>query len=172
MDDTYRKSTIIDGETCYVGLCKIFLLRIEIFDVLGAPEYLAQWDAVITSCQGFVFVYSITSEASLHALNLHVKQVLAIKQHRGVDVVPMVLCGNKSDLANERAVSSSMVSNFAQQVMGMSEETMQHCVLETSAKCRTNIDEAVWAVVRLMRKNILASSKQNDNKSAGKCIMM
>lgn len=56
----------------------------------------------MTSGQGFLLVYSITSRTSFDEIQTVYQQILQI---RGQDAVPMILVANKCELEYERQVS-------------------------------------------------------------------
>ena len=53
--------------------------------------------------QGFLMVYSITSRSSFDEITSFREQILRVKD---ADKAPMVLVANKSDLENERQVTT------------------------------------------------------------------
>ena len=61
--------------------------------------------------QGFVLVYSITSQATFNDLIDLKEQILRVKDS---DKVPMVLAGNKCDLENDRAVAKTEGQSLAE----------------------------------------------------------
>jgi GTPase KRas protein len=73
----------------------------DILDTAGQEEYSAMRDQYMRTGQGFVMVYSITSRSSFDEINAFREQILRVKDK---DTVPMVLAGNKCDLATERQV--------------------------------------------------------------------
>lgn len=80
--------------------------------------------------QGFILVYSITSQASFNDLIELRDQILRVKDTPNV---PMVLVGNKCDLEDERVVSKERGQALAREF---------NCTfMETSAKNRVNVDE-------------------------------
>jgi GTPase SAR1 family protein len=96
--------------------------------------------------QGFILVYDITNPASVDDLNdLHL-QILRNKlvtprsadDHRS-SAIPLVLVGNKLDLAAERKVSHHRGKELSKQWK------CPH--YETSAKTRTNVDEIFYDLV-------------------------
>ncbi len=52
--------------------------------------------------EGFLLAYSITSRESFEEIRTFQQQILRVKDK---DIFPMVVVGNKLDLANERKVS-------------------------------------------------------------------
>lgn len=62
--------------------------------------------------QGFLLVFSITSQSSLSELDGLREEILRIKDR---DSVPMVIIGNKADLEDQRAVPRTKAFNVSQQ---------------------------------------------------------
>lgn len=56
--------------------------------------------------QGFLLVFSITSESSLSEIAALREEIIRIKDDHNV---PMVICGNKADLEEHRSVSKPRV---------------------------------------------------------------
>merc|ERR1711935_1257800 len=92
IEDSYRKQVTIDDETCLL----------DILDTAGQEEYSAMRDQYMRTGEGFLCVYSITSRGSFEEINDFRDQILRVKD---ADEVPMILVGNKSDLASERQVA-------------------------------------------------------------------
>lgn len=81
--------------------------------------------------QGFILVYSITSQASFNEL-LDIKDQIMRVKDIGTDI-PMVLVGNKCDLEDERVVGRHHGESLAR--------SFNCTFLETSAKLETNVHE-------------------------------
>jgi GTPase SAR1 family protein len=81
--------------------------------------------------QGFVLVYSITSQATFNDLMDIKDQIMRVKDI-GLDI-PMVLVGNKNDLEDERAVGTNQGESLAR--------SFGCTFLETSAKSQFNVNE-------------------------------
>lgn len=90
------------------------------------------------SGQGFLLVFSLTSQASLRELTELRDQLIRIKDDA---TVPIVLVGNKSDLAENIAVTRERVHQ-ASHGWGSTP------YYETSARRRVNVDEAFRDLVR------------------------
>lgn len=88
IEDSYRKQVIIDDETCLL----------DILDTAGQEEYSAMRDQYSRSGEGFLMVYSITSRESFDELASFRDHILRVKD---TDKVPMVVVGNKSDVAEK-----------------------------------------------------------------------
>lgn len=114
----------------------------------------------MTSGQGFLLVYSITSRTSFDEIQTIYQQILQI---RGQDAVPMILVANKCELEYERQVSWNgeipvnlalvryCYNNFC--VEGHDLANLFGCqFVETSAKLRINVDEAFGNCVQEIRR--------------------
>ena len=89
--------------------------------------------------QGFMFVYSITSQATFNNLADLYDQLCRVRDE---DDVPIALVGNKCDLEDERVVGRDQGVNLASQ-------WGRHCFfMEVSAEARINISEAFVQLVR------------------------
>lgn len=98
--------------------------------------------------QGFVLVYSITSQSTFNDLSELRDQILRVKDADDVSYtnalvsrgkyllfqVPMVLVGNKCDLEDERVVGKDQGLNLARMWSNVS-------FLESSAKAKINVSE-------------------------------
>jgi GTPase KRas len=129
----YRAHIYVDGERS--------LLYVQ--DTAGQEEYSAMRDKTTSRCHGFVCTYSITSRSSFEEITAFRDQILWIKDE---DKVPMILVGNKCDLAEERQVRYEEGLKLA--------ESFSCPFFETSAKNCINVDEAFDEIVREVRKDI------------------
>jgi len=75
----------------------------------------------------------------------------------------MVLCGNKCDLASERQVRTEEGQDAA--------KNFSCPFLETSAKTRTNVDEAFFSLVREIRTDNAGSGVKPKNQRKGRCTL-
>lgn len=91
--------------------------------------------------QGFILTYAITSRQSYDEIHQFREQILRVKD---ADRVPIVLCGNKCDLEDERQVTTAEAQDLAKQ--------WQVPFYETSALARINVEEAFFDLVREIRK--------------------
>jgi small GTP-binding protein len=131
IEDTYRKQVVIDQQACLL----------EILDTAGQDQFQtlrAQW---IRQYDSFIIVYSITDRGSFEGMPAFHKQILRAKES---EAVPMVLVGNKSDLDSKRQVQLAEGQALAQQLGAE--------FRETSAKTRSNVDDAFFTAVRLIWK--------------------
>ncbi|CAL5874852.1 uncharacterized protein PFLUO_LOCUS9154 [Penicillium psychrofluorescens] len=154
IEDSYRKQVVIDQQSC----------MLEVLDTAGQEEYTALRDQWIRDGEGFVLVYSITSRASFSRITKFYNQIKMVKESAGSGSpnapsylatsmhastgpplpVPVMLVGNKSDKAVERAVS-------AQEGQALAKELGCEFV-EASAKNCINVEKAFYDVVRMLRQ--------------------
>lgn len=129
IEDSYRKQVEADGQQC----------MLEILDTAGTEQFTAMRDLYMKNGQGFVLVYSITSQASFNDLADLREQILRVKD---TEDVPMILVGNKCDLDDERKVTKEQGESLASQ---------WRCIpMETSAKSKINVETAFFELVKLI----------------------
>ena len=137
---------------------------LEVLDTAGQEEYTALRDQWIRDGEGFVLVYSITSRASFSRITKFYNQIKMVKESASSGSpsgpsylsssvqasggpplpVPVMLVGNKSDKAVERAVS-------AQEGQALAKDLGCEFV-EASAKNCINVEKAFYDVVRMLRQ--------------------
>lgn len=90
---------------------------------------MAMRDLYMKNGEGFVLVYSITSQATFNDL-LEIKDQIMRVKDIGADI-PMVLVGNKCDLEDERVVGRRQGESLAR--------SFGCTFFETSAKSQVNV---------------------------------
>lgn len=121
---------------------------LEILDTAGTEQFTAMRDLYMKNGQGFVLVYSISSQSTFADLQDIYEQIITVKN---VQDVPMILVGNKCDLEDERVVGKEQGMHLARQ--------FGNCAfLETSAKLKINVNEIFFDLVRQI------NSKSPDGK--------
>eukprot|EP00300_Choanocystis_sp_HF-7_P026269 c29165_g1_i1.p1 GENE.c29165_g1_i1~~c29165_g1_i1.p1 ORF type:complete len:186 (+),score=44.14 c29165_g1_i1:184-741(+) len=131
VEDAYRKQVDIDVETCVL----------QIMDTAGQDEYARVRSHYIDHGEGFLLVYSVTGRMTFESVTSFRDQILRAKER---PAVPMVICGNKCDLEDEREVSEAQGRKLA---TGFGVP-----FFEASAKLRLNVDESFFELVREIRK--------------------
>lgn len=86
---------------------------LDVLDTAGQEEYSAMREQYMRTGEGFLLVYSITSRESFEEIRTFQQQILRVKDK---DIFPMVVVGNKLDLASERKVSVEGMSDFGTSV--------------------------------------------------------
>ncbi|KAF4637020.1 hypothetical protein G7Y89_g1062 [Cudoniella acicularis] len=97
IEDSYRKHIDVDGRQC----------MLEILDTAGTEQFTAMRELYMKTGQGFLLVFSITSQSSLYELAELREQIIRIKDDPNV---PIVIVGNKSDLEDDRVTKYSSTS--------------------------------------------------------------
>ncbi|EUC44203.1 hypothetical protein COCMIDRAFT_37929 [Bipolaris oryzae ATCC 44560] len=129
IEDSYRKVLEVDGRH----------VILEILDTAGTEQF----KLYMKTGQGFLLVFSITSESSFWELAELREQIRRIKEDSNV---PMVLIGNKSDLEDDRAVPRPRAFAISRE--------WNVPYFETSARRRANVDEAFVDLCRqIIRKD-------------------
>lgn len=129
IEDFYRKEIEVDQAPCVL----------EILDTAGTEQFASMRDLYIKNGQGFVVVYSITSQHTFQDIKNMKEQILRVKN---ADRVPVLLVGNKCDLDHQREVTVAEMEALAQ---------LWGCpCMEASAKSRCNVNEMFAEIVREM----------------------
>eukprot|EP01094_Clydonella_sp_ATCC50884_P003440 TRINITY_DN12654_c0_g1_i1.p1 TRINITY_DN12654_c0_g1~~TRINITY_DN12654_c0_g1_i1.p1 ORF type:complete len:258 (+),score=62.44 TRINITY_DN12654_c0_g1_i1:329-1102(+) len=140
-------------------------VALHILDRGTADEVQAQSQATqevgIRENQVAMLVFSLTDACSLEELSAVVELVWRVRGTRrgnGVDEsvdgsppMPMVVCGNKADLEQGRAVSRAAAEAFAQSIRAP--------YFETSTKTGSNVEEAFRACVGELQRFELENSE-------------
>lgn len=145
IEDSYRKQTVIDGET----------VQLDILDTAGQDEYSAMRDQYMRTGQGFVLVFDVTNRATFDVLAAFADQVSRVKDAAVCDV-PLMVVGNKCDLEHQRTVSFLEARAFA--------ESIGARYGECSAFKRFNIDEVFADAVREVKRHDAESQQQQQCK--------
>jgi len=131
IEDSYRKQCVIDDEVALL----------DVLDTAGQEEYSAMREQYMRTGEGFLLVYSITSRQSFEEIMTFQQQILRVKDK---DYFPIIVVGNKCDLEGERQVSKQEGESLAR--------SFGCKFIETSAKSRTNVDNAFFDIVREIRR--------------------
>ncbi|EHK99097.1 putative Ras-related protein RSR1 [Glarea lozoyensis 74030] len=107
--------------------------------------------------QGFLLVFSIISQSSLHELSELREQIIRIKDDENV---PIVIVGNKSDLEEDRVISRS-------KAFSVSQSWGNAPYYETSARRRANVDEVFIDLCRqIIRKDNTTHAQREEDPYA------
>lgn len=129
IEDSYRTQVSVDGRH----------VVLEILDTAGTEQFVAMRDLYMKTGQGFLLVFSITSASSLAELAGLRDEIIRIKDDENV---PIVICGNKADLEDQRAVPRTKGFSISQRWGAP--------YYEASARTRTNVDEVFIDLCRQM----------------------
>lgn len=132
IEDSYRKQLEVDHET----------LVVEVLDTAGQEDFKSMREQWIRQGQAFFIVYSITDRNSLTEVHKIKKEIERIRD-TSIDIFPVLLFGNKSDLSSLREVS-------AEEAMALS-KPFSCGWMEGSAKENENIEEAYLKLLRAIK---------------------
>ncbi|KAK4382799.1 Ras-related protein RABD2a [Sesamum angolense] len=119
-------------------------------DTAGQERFRTITSSYYRGAHGIIIVYDITDQESFN----NVKQWLSEIDRYASESVNKLLVGNKSDLADKRAVSYESAKAFADEI-GIP-------FMETSAKNATNVEQAFMAMAADI-KNRMASQPSLNN---------
>ncbi|KAJ5067752.1 ras-like protein [Anaeramoeba ignava] len=131
IEESYRKMVIIDQEPTLL----------EVLDTAGQDEYRSIRDKYFQTGEGFIIVYSVTSDPSfVEAKNFH-QTLQRIKEYC---YTPVITVGNKADLENERRITYQQGQELS--------SSFKSKFMETSAKTGMNVPQCFEELVREIRK--------------------
>jgi len=152
IEDTYRKLVEVDGQAT----------MLDVFDTAGQEDYSSLRDQFIGKGDGFLIVYSITSQSSFEYSSRLRTNILRVKDVEGS--FPMVLVANKVDLEDQRQVGQDAGKQLAKKF---------GCpYVETSAKMDTNTSEAFFALIRTVNEHRKANGYEEGRKKKGGCAII
>lgn len=144
VEESYQTTVDIEGKA----------MQVEILDTAGQDEYTPLRETFMHTGDGFLLVYSITDDQTLEELRSIREQVLRVHRNKKV---PMVVIGNKMDMAKkDRAVSKEEGKALAQE-FGAS-------FLEVSAKENFKVKESFEM---LIKKILSKNAKTGSSSRAG-----
>jgi len=151
IEDSYRKQCVIDDKVAHL----------DILDTAGQEEFSAMREQYMRTGEGFLLVFSVTDRASFDEISRFHTQILRVKDK---DEFPMILVGNKSDLEDERLVSTAEGQEFARK--------LRIPYLESSAKQRINVDASFHDLVRAIRRHNESLVVPTPAKKGRKCCIL
>jgi len=151
IEDSYRKQCVIDDKVAHL----------DILDTAGQEEFSAMREQYMRTGEGFLLVFSVTDRASFDEISRFHTQILRVKDK---DEFPMILVGNKSDLEDERLVSTAEGQEFARK--------LRIPYLESSAKQRINVDASFHDLVRAIRRHNESLVVPQAPKKSRKCCIL
>jgi len=151
IEDSYRKQCVIDDRVAHL----------DILDTAGQEEFSAMREQYMRTGEGFLLVFSVTDKSSFDEVPRFHTQILRVKDK---DEFPMILVGNKSDLENERTVSTAEAQELGRK--------LKIPYLESSAKQRINVDAAFHDLVRAIRRFNEVMEVPKPSKKGRKCCIL
>merc|ERR1711959_6885 len=153
IEDSYRRSLDVGGEQ----------VVLEILDTAGTENFSAMRDLYMKEGDGYVFVYSIVSNASFNEI---VDMRDQLERVRDGKYVPSILLGNKCDLDDARIITKKSGQERARQ--------WDMPFMETSALTGDCIHEAFRRLVQdiLVERAKAPYLKQNKQRTNKACTLL
>jgi len=159
IEDSYQKYISIDEKPC----------RLDILDTAGQEEFKSMRPHQLRQGQGYLVVYSVTDATSFQKVREFYEQIVRSKGKE--DNVIMCLCGNKSDLEDQRKVTKEEGEKMSETLKSLGSKVL---FFETSAKSNKNVEECFFSLIRALRhKTVVPCSckgKCNCNDKCKKCF--
>ena len=131
IEDSFCTTMLVDNE----------MVTLNIIDTAGQEEYSTLRDQYMRRGDGFMIIYSITSTNSFLEVGVIREQLFRIlDKDPDSDRIPVVICGNKCDMEEDRQVATAEVEQIA--------KDWGYPFFETSAKTKQNVTEAFQTLVR------------------------
>ncbi|KAI9259310.1 ferrous iron transporter B [Sporodiniella umbellata] len=129
--------------------------QVEIMDTAGQDEYSILQSHHATSMNGYVLVYSISSRSSFEMIKIIRDKLL---DFTGLEVIPCVIVGNKTDLNIQRQVTTQEGIELGQ---------AWNCpFVETSAKHDENVSKIFDSMLATIEK-----SNNPPSEEKGGCVL-
>jgi len=133
IEDSYRKIVNIDDRST----------MLEILDTAGTEQFTSMRDLYMKHGAGFILVYSVVSKATFGEIEAMHEQIYRVKDlDPAHQKIPMVLVGNKCDLADQRLVTTDEGQALA--------DKLGCAFLEASARTKYNLDKVFFDVLRMI----------------------
>lgn len=129
IEDAFRHLTQVDGTT----------VVLDILDTAGQEDMKMLRRQWVDDRDGFLLVYSVIERSSFDEVVQFFELIQQVKEDQ-IDKVPIVLVGNKCDMAAQRKVSQQEAQDLA--------KTYNAGYIEASAKEGINVNESFEMLVR------------------------
>lgn len=130
-------------------------IKLQIWDTAGQERFRTITSSYYRGAHGIIIVYDVTDQESFDS----VKNWLGEIDRNASEGVHKLLVGNKSDMANKKAVDYGTAKEFA--------GGLEMPFLETSAKNSSNVEEAFLAMTAEI-KNAQDSGSKLGGKRSGR----
>ncbi|KAJ3284003.1 GTP-binding protein [Borealophlyctis nickersoniae] len=129
----------------------------EIYDTAGQDEYSILNSKHAIGIHGYVLVYSVASRQSFEMVRIIRDKIL---NYTGIDWVPIVVVGNKTDLQAQRQVAFEEGQQLAQE--------WKCAFVEASAKLNSNISKVFELMLGEIEKQ---GGDSGEQKPGSSCIV-
>ncbi|XP_048780978.1 GTP-binding protein Rheb-like isoform X2 [Ostrea edulis] len=146
IENTFQKTLKIRGQE----------YSLQVIDTAGQDEYSVLPQSYFVNIDGYVLVYSVNSKKSFEVVKFVYDKLLDMKGT--INGVPVVLVGNKCDLATEREVTYEEGKRLA--------DSWKVSFMETSAKEHHSVTEVFTQIILAIER--AEGNNPDQNKS---CIL-
>jgi len=156
IEDSYRKQCVVDNKPC----------MLDVLDTAGQQEYASLLDGWIREGNAFILVYSVTNHDSFDYLERMFTKIHQIKEtDDDSPAPPIVLFGNKKDIADKSPAMRKVTNQEAKQ-----KAALRKCrFFEGSAKTSENCQDAFYEAVRMIRQKKQREQETTSNAVAMSC---
>jgi small GTP-binding protein len=149
IEEAYSKDVTLDNKQ----------IALQVLDTAGQEEFAGFRANALKNGEGFIVVFSIVDMKSFS----EVRNIISLIQRRHADSPkPIVLVGNKCDLASSRTVSETEAQKLAAEFSNMK-------YFETSAQDNINIHEMFESI---MRQTLATKQPTSGSKKGPKCTIL
>jgi len=128
--------------------------KVTIYDTAGQERYRSISLNSMRHCDGVILAYDITNRESFNSISTWMNNIYDIKEKD----FPLILIGNKSDLKNQREVTTEEGLEAAEQY--------KIKFFETSAKEGINVEQSIDELLNIMiSKNLIKINKIKKSES-------
>jgi Ras family protein len=127
--------------------------ELEIIDTAGQDEQSIMPFRGTIGIDGYVMVYSVASRTSLETVKVLNEKII---NETGTDAVPRVLVGNKSDLVNDRSITTDEGRRTA--------EELNCAYIECSAKLNENVSQVFITILEEIEKQTAPEEPVQESK--------
>ena len=145
IDVKIKKVTLANGEE----------IKVKISDTAGQERFKSIASNYTKKADGVILVYDITSQKSFMDVDNWFAEI-----NKGENTKPIILIGNKSDMNENRQVSTEDGQNLAKNSGGPKNDIHFY---ETSCKTGDNIDEAIMDLVNQIYNRFSGNDVNNEN---------
>ncbi|XP_068131588.1 ras-related protein Rab-27A isoform X2 [Hyperolius riggenbachi] len=128
-------------------------VHLQLWDTAGQERFRSLTTAFFRDAMGFLLLFDLTNEQSFLNVRNWISQ---LQIHAYCENPDIVMCGNKSDLEEQRAVKEEEAKEFA--------EKYGIPYFETSAADGTNVNKAVETLLDLIMKRMERNLGQSKNQ--------
>ncbi|XP_048471953.1 ras-related protein Rab-27A isoform X2 [Rhincodon typus] len=118
-------------------------IHLQLWDTAGQERFRSLTTAFFRDAMGFLLVFDLTNEQSFLNVRNWISQ---LQMHAYCENPDIVLCGNKCDLEDQRAVKEEAAKELAEKY-GLP-------YFETSAATASNVNKAVETLLELIMKRM------------------